>query len=73
MCYVWYSYNNNVTGIGPIKAYNLILDYGEIEKIEESTGKSPIGYKRAREMFSINVSDIPQLEAEYWDTKIRIG
>jgi 5'-3' exonuclease len=60
-------YNENVSGVGPVSAFNFISDYGSIEKVEEITGKSPEGYRRTREMFLENISPP---KAEYWETEV---
>ena len=47
--------STKITGIGPIKAYNLLLKHGSIENIEYMTelDTTPLIYQRCRELFSL--------------------
>lgn len=64
-------YNDNILGIGPINSYNLIKQHLTIENYEKTSGKSPIGYKRTRELMRpYETTDISKLKIEYWDVSI---
>jgi 5'-3' exonuclease len=58
-------YNDNIRGIGPVKAKDLIYKYNTIENVKiVLKGKVPEGYEKSRRLFS----DIPQAEkVEYWN------
>lgn len=49
-------YNSNIPGIGPVKAYSLLCDYGSLEEME-STGKwdmTNFDYKLSRKLFRVS-------------------
>lgn len=58
-------YGDNIRGIGPVKAYDLISRYNTIENIRTVIGKAPEGFKKSRELF-INVP--PPQQVEYWNS-----
>ena len=48
-------YNDNIAGIGPVKAFSLLSDCGCIEEIEQDT--SVLNYQRGRELFRISSNE----------------
>ena len=66
-------YVNNIPGIGPVKSYNLIREYLNIETVKNSIGKAPEGFERCRELFTILSPEVIEQTTEfingYWDVK----
>jgi 5'-3' exonuclease len=61
-------YNKNIEKVGPVGAYNAIKKYHSIENYENEMKKSPVGYKRSRELMT--VTDGETEKVEYWESRI---
>ena len=63
-------YIKNIPGIGPVKSYGLISKYSNMETIKDKLGKSPEGFEKCRELFTVISEDLIEQTKNfdgYWE------